>query len=70
MDENKFVTSEFIDRKAAMLCVRNGILKVHAKRMTISATEILAEYGILFEADEIIEDEPHSCGGCGGCCKS
>ena len=50
-----YLADKVIGRAAALICVHGGILAVYANIMTISAAEVFAEYGILFEVDEMVE---------------
>jgi|GEM_PF-684066 len=50
-----YLADKVVGRAAALICVHGGILATYANIMTESAAEVFAEYGILFEADEIIE---------------
>ena len=51
-----FLADKVIGRAAALICVHGGVVAVHARLMTISAAEVLAGYGILFEADKMVEE--------------
>ena len=50
------IADKVIGKAAALICVHGGVLAVYAKLMTTSAAEVLAENGILFDADEIVEE--------------
>ncbi|MCL2838387.1 MAG: DUF1893 domain-containing protein [Oscillospiraceae bacterium] len=50
-----YLADKVLGRAAALICVHGGVLAVYANIMTESAAEVFAEYGILFETDEIIE---------------
>jgi len=49
------LADKVIGRAAALICVHGGVLAVYADVMTIAASEVFAEYGILFESGEMVE---------------
>ena len=50
-----YLADRIIGRAAALLCVHGGVLAVYADVMTESATNVFAEYGILFEFGKLTD---------------
>ena len=50
-----YLADKIIGRAAALICVHGGVLAVYANIMTIAAAEVFAEYGILFEAEKMVD---------------